>query len=201
MIRRTLHHGLTPPTTVIARVTYRPFVSPDIDDGRPAVESGSPDVGGRMLEAVFLVGALVGAWLAAVLLGSSSERRAEAALGGVEGVRGNRVAGHGGWNPTKGCWEFTDVYWERGFPQDLEWKDDDCYVSRVELCLWTEVSCYDREDGELVLRQRSRESDRCYVLAERYCKEALTETWTEDSPDTGTRREEWDVEGEYWREE
>jgi hypothetical protein len=114
-------------------------------------------------------------------------------------VRGDRVAGHGGWNPTKGCWAFTDVYWERGFPQDLEWEDDDCYVARVELRLWTEVSCYDHEDGELSLRERSRESDRCYVPAERYCRESLTETWTEDSPETGARREEWDVEDEYWR--
>ena len=174
-------------------------MSSGTESGRSATGEESRKSGNRLLEAVFLVGALVGAWLTAVLFGSASREVAAEAPGEPREPMGDRVAGHGGWNPTKGCWEFTDVYWERGFPWDLEWEGDDCFVSRVEVCLWTEVSCYDREDGELVLRERSRESDRCYVLAERYCRDALVETWTEDAGNE-PRREEWDVEDEYWRE-
>jgi hypothetical protein len=173
----------------------------DTDGGRSAMATEARKSGNRLLEAVFLVGALVGAWLAAALFGSAPRESTDTAPGEVPERGRDLVAGHGGWNPTEGCWEFTDVYWERGFPRDVEWEDDDCFVSRVEVCLWTEVSCYDREDGELVLRERSRESDRCYVLAERYCKDALVETWTEDAERSEPRREEWDVEDEYWREE
>ena len=112
----------------------------------------------------------------------------------------NRVAGHGSWNPQKNCWQFTDLYWEPGFIFDTEWLDDDCYISRVEMCLWNQMSCYEKaRDGSLVLIERTREKQRSYVLAEQYCKDGLYQTWTEDYDSSDHQRQRWDIESEFWQ--
>jgi hypothetical protein len=111
----------------------------------------------------------------------------------------DKIAGQGGWNPTKECWQFTDVYWEKGDPWDIVWESDDCYVSRVEFCLWIEVSCYDGiGKNNLVLRERSRETQRCYVLAERFCKKTLYKAWTENSGTNEIQYQDWNIEGDFW---
>lgn len=110
------------------------------------------------------------------------------------------VSSHAGWNPEDKCWQFTDTYWQEGYIHDLEWEGDDCHIRRVDICLWIEISCFDKDKkGELILRKRSRERQRCYVLAERYCKETRYEVWTEDADLEGELREEWDIESEYWK--
>ena len=120
-----------------------------------------------------------------------------------------RVRGGAGvWNPVRNCWEFTDIYWEAGFPLDLEWLSDDCFISRVEMTLWIQVSCLVRgKSGELELIERRRESSRSYILAERHCRpgpegawdETAEEAWVENAGTEHPVHESWDVDGEFWK--
>lgn len=110
-----------------------------------------------------------------------------------------RVAGQAGWDPERNCWQFTEVYWEKGRRLDNEWENDTCVIARTEMILWIEISCYDKDrEGNFVLKERSRESEKSYILAERICKDGRYEAWTEEST-TEDVSEEWDVDGEYWR--
>lgn len=112
-------------------------------------------------------------------------------------VKGGAAA----WNPRKQCWQFTDIYWEPGFPWDNEWEDDECFVARTEYVLWIQTSCFVRDEkNDLKLIERTRTSSQSYVLAERYCKESVMRAWTERPPDRDSPlNEEWDVEDEYWK--
>lgn len=74
------------------------------------------------------------------------------------------------------------------------------YITRVRKCLWIEVSCYARKArGKLELQERSRECQHCYILARKYCKDKPYTAWTEDAEKPSPHKQEWDVDGEYWK--
>lgn len=104
------------------------------------------------------------------------------------------------WNPTHGCWEYVDVYWEDEFPMDNEWLDDNCFIARTEWVLWRETSCFDQNrDRTLVLRERSRESQQSYVLAQHYCKEQQGDVRVEPGQMVHPVNETWKIESEFWK--
>ena len=103
------------------------------------------------------------------------------------------------WDPVDGCWSRVEIYWEDGYQHDLEWLDENCYIRRVDMELWVETSCLDKDrDGNFVVRKRSRQRQQSYVLAERCCKMEVYKVWTEAGA-LDHVSDTWDVDGEFWR--
>ena len=104
-----------------------------------------------------------------------------------------------GWDPSRNCWVYRSLYWERGFAHDVEWQGDDCYISRVEMCLWAEARCLEQDKSlNLTEVERTRKLEQKYVQAERVCKGMPPETWTEAATVTEAVEQEWNLDSEFW---
>jgi hypothetical protein len=109
------------------------------------------------------------------------------------------VTEQAGWN-ANGQFQESRLYWEDGFIHDNEWIDDNCFIMRIDQCLWIETSIYDvAADGSRTLRSRTRARQQCYVLARKICKDTTHKIWTEPSDLTDPVTESWDVDSEFWR--